>query len=316
MDKKNLRKTLYYLSLNCRLTTKKLGKYLRRSQQIASYLVRNIEEKGIIRGYRAVADPARLGLTNVIVLYNYTSFDEEKIKILHEDLIKIPSVITVDQLSQGGDLLVEYSVPNLSFFNKKHRGILYKYRSVITVGQIHVVVVKHIYQRKYLLDKPDFDEAIICGDRNIFALKVRQKKVISELHSYAKDPIIKIAAKMKLDPKTVVLLKKHLEFREIILKYTASLDYSKAGIRRGYILLETAQEDPEAINKIIMFTKTHKNIVRSTKTIGKYSLLLVTESFDPDTDVIRDIRKKFLIKNYKTIISENVMKEDYIPADI
>jgi len=306
-----LSKILYHLTLNSRTTTKSLGKRLHRSQQVASYLINQLKKKETI-SYKTVIDPSRLGLINVYGFYNYKIIDNDQIYRLLSDANQHPDIITVDNVSQGADLILEFCIPNLSYFNKQHRKILHKYKEILQVASVYVVIVKHIYERKYLVDNPSYDEVILCGDRDVFPLKDRQRLVLEALNSDAKEKLVKIADRIGIDPKTVVLLKKHLEFRKIITKYTISLNYQNAGIRRRYILLQPQFDDIKDMKRLLNFAKQHPNIVEVIKIIGDHELMLVIEHIY-SVNVIADIRKHFRILSYRIIESEHLQKQFYTP---
>src|SRR5262245_41368887 len=56
------RKLLLALSRNGRCSAAALGKELRLSRQAVAERIRDLEQRGVIRGYRADIDPAALGL--------------------------------------------------------------------------------------------------------------------------------------------------------------------------------------------------------------------------------------------------------------
>lgn len=311
----NLSKLVYALSSNARLTTKKLGQLLSISQQNASYMVKSVLKKGILQNYLAVVDPARFGLINVIVLYNYKSFDKKLIDELKKDVIKNPYIVTAEDVSQGADLLLEYSIPNISFFNKKHTEFLHKHQSLIQMSNIYVVVVKHLYEKKYLVDNPSNDEVVLCGDRDVFVLNNHQKSVLKALCKNAKNPVVNIAQDLKLDSKTVVRIKKELEKQKIIVKYSIKFNCSAMDVRRRYLFIQLAKKDPEEVNKLLGFTQQHKNIVETIKVIGDHELLLVVEKKGLENRAIADLRKKFQILNYKIIESDNLFKQNYVPEE-
>jgi len=312
---KKLGKLVYALSSNARLTTKKLGQLLSVSQQNASYMVKSLLKKDILQKYLTVIDPARFGLTNVIVLYNYKSFDKRSITNLKYYLLEHPYIVTAEEVSQGADLLLEYSVPNLSFFNKKHTEFLYKYQSLLQVADIYIVVVKHLYEKKYLVNTHDYNETIVCGDRNRFMFNTNQKKVLLELNKNAKEPVINIAHKLKIDSKTVVRIKKQLEKQKIILKYSMLFNYNKLDIVKKYLFIHLVHKDPNEIKKLLEFTKQNENIVEAVKIIGDYELMLVIEKHKQSNQVVTDLRKNFQITKYKIIESDNLFKQNYIPDE-
>jgi len=262
--------------------------------------------------YKTVIDPAKLGLINIIVLYNYRTIDNDKIFSLLQEVGKHPDIIMVDNVGQGADLILEYCVPNLSYFNKQHRRLLHKYRDFLQVSNVDVVIVKHLYERKYLIDEPSTDSSIICGDRDIIPLKDTQQVVLNAFNRDAKERIVNIADVVGLDPKTIVLLKRYLEFKKIIRKYTISLDNQALGIKRWYLYVQPQFENLKDMDRLMYFTKHHPNIVEATKVIGEYELLLTIEYTDT-ANVLADIRQHFQIARYRMLESNKLSKLKYTP---
>jgi len=259
---KNISETLYLLSNDARITTKKLGQLLRKSQQNASYLVKSLDRKGIVRNYKAIVDPAMFGLVNVMVLYNYRHFDEEQEEKLLNTALVHPCITRVEEISQGADLMLEFSVPNLSYFNKQHTKLLHRFNN-IQISRIYVVIVKHLYPKKYLTTAPDYEEVVICGDRAVEHLRDKQLDVLKILHKNGRETVADMSRTLKQDPKTIVLLKRHLEERQFIMGYRAHLDYTKLGIIRSHIFIRPDHEDPDEVRKILAFCLRHKNIVKT-----------------------------------------------------
>lgn len=112
-------KILYELSKNSRITTKELGKILRTSQQSASYLIQSLIKNNQILKYYTLIDSAMFGLTNIIVLFNYTNFQLKKIEEIKQKLISNDNITMIEESSLGADLIVQYTVQNLSFLIKK-----------------------------------------------------------------------------------------------------------------------------------------------------------------------------------------------------
>ncbi len=316
MGVKKLGKVLYFLSRNSRITTKELGKLLRVSQQSASYLVQNLFQKKILQNYQTVIDPARFGLINIVVLYHYQNFESRALAKLKAHLMSHPHIVTVEEVSHGADLMVEFSVPNLSLFNKQHRELLHDYRSMLRIADIQVVIVKHLYERKYMAKSTNDSQIILSGDRDVMPLNNRQKAVLQLLHQNAKEPVINIARNLNLDSKTVVSIKKQLESKRVIRKYSILLNYPNADISRRYLLLRLDYEDSDEINKVVEYAKQHKNIVELVKIIGDYELLMVIETESLSKGVINDLRRHFSVSDYKIIESDNLLKQCYVPESL
>ncbi len=307
---------IYELSKNSRISTKKLGNSLRVSQQSASYLISSLQAKNVLQDYKCIIDPARLGLINVFVLYHFKNLDGREIATMRINLAKHPNVVAVTQVSQGSDLLLEFSVANLSLFNKKHSEILFEYKKLLQVDSIFVVIVKHIYDKKYLSKVPTREELIVCGDREITILEENELKVLKEFHLKPKQSQVAIAKQLKIDPKTVATIKKRLEKRGIIGKYSVVINNEGVGIWRGLIFAEFDFDSPKDISKLLEFCLQHKNIVEAIKLIGPYSILIIIEESSFSGKALRDLRENFKVSNYRIIQSDKIIKEKSLPASI
>lgn len=306
-------KLLYLLSENCRITSKELSKTLKISQQSASYTVLNLLKKRKILKYQTLIDPAKFGLINTIVFFRYTNFDNTTIQQIKKYLKENQYITRIENVTQGADLMVEYCVPNLSLFNKQNREFLHEFTKSIRMSDIYVVIVKHIYNRKFLMRNPTPTEAILSGDRDLVNLSNHQIKVLEGLRNNPKESILQISKKVKLDPKTVIKIKKYLEKQRIIRKYSSVFNYNSLDINRKHVLIQLDYEKPNDIKKFIEYAKNHKNIISVIKTLGDYEMFITIERTDPERSVMNDLRKEFKISDYKIIPSEGIIKKDYIP---
>ena len=72
---KKIKRALFEISKNSRITTKNLSKQIKTSQQSASYLMKQLKKKKLLTGFTTIADPAKLGYTNVVVGFNFRDFN-------------------------------------------------------------------------------------------------------------------------------------------------------------------------------------------------------------------------------------------------
>lgn len=317
MDANKLSRLLFFLSKNARYSTKELGRLLNISQQTASYTLQKLEKEKLIRNYQLVADPAKFGLINVILLLDYQNFDQKTITAIKKHLKQEPNVTRVEEVSQGADLLVEYCVPNLSYFNKQHKDFLYEFKNTIKVREAHVVIVKHHYTKNYLHKRyPDNHQAIISGDRDRIKLNNKQEAVLKELLQNPKASITTIAHKIALDPKTTTNIKKWLKKNKIIRRYSILFDYEAMDITREYLFINLSYEGEQEEKRFLEFCKQHKNIVAVTKIIGEYDLFVTTEKMEKNKPIINELRKNFTVRNYRIISSDNITKYDFLPSNL
>lgn len=310
---KQLKKALFELSKNSRIRVKKLSNRIRKSQQSTSYMKKNLERKKLVLDYNTIIDPAKFGLINTIVFFNYKNFNSKNIKQIIEYLENNEYATYIEELSQGADLMVEYCVPNLSLFNKENRKLVHKFKTELQMLNIYPVVVKHLYSKKYLNPRKKIWEAILSGDRDPLDLNENSKKVLSALKETPQEKIIRLAKDADLDPRTLIKIKKELESKKIIRGYSVDFNYTKLNIKKTYVLLQLTYSDKNEITKFLEFTKQHRNTVQLIKLIGKYELLLVLESEKKDHSILNDFREAFHFHDYKILEGKDTLKNTYIP---
>jgi len=309
--KEKTKKLLFEYSRNSRITTKELGKKIRTSQQSASYLKNQLISKKIIQS-TAIIDAVKLGFINVLVGFNFIKTDYETKRELINELKQKESIIQIEEGKEGIDLLVEYSVHNLSAFNKINIEIVTKYQEKLRSVFVLPIIVNHEYSLNYLSRKFDSNDLVLSGDRVIRKLSDNELKVLTEISNYPSKSLIDISDSIKLPVKTVINLKKSLEKKFIIKGYGSSLDHIKLHINRQIIFLRFTPESMKDIDEFHLFTQNNKNIIKFTKTIGEYQIIIVAESLR-DLEVIKDIRANFPIEKYFIVKPEKIHKKRYLP---
>src|SRR3989344_4737647 len=176
MNKKT-RKLIFTLSTNARITTKALGQLLRTSQQSVSYQIKQLLAKKLLLGYVVLADPAMLGLVNVLVGFNLLDQSQKAKKTILDKFLTHKDIIAVYEGDQGIDLLVEFCTSNMSAFNKQYHELIHDHHTLVETRFIYPVIVKHRYLKNYLINKPDTADIILCGDRRKQQLSTEERTV-------------------------------------------------------------------------------------------------------------------------------------------
>ena len=309
-------KLLYEVSKNSRITTKELGKILRTSQQSASYLIQSMIKNKQILNFYTLVDSAMFGLTNIIVLFNYTNFDKRNIEKIKKNLLNNEIVTMVEESNLGADLIVQYTVQNLSNFNKEKQDFLHEFKNDIKQIAIYPIIVKHIYTRKYLYPKNQTKEWVLSGDRNIINFSDKEKKIIKELKKNSKISIIEIAKKTSLDPKTIIQIKKNLEIKNVIKQYSININHKELGIERERYLIKLETDEKSEINRFLSFCNLHKNILTTIKIIGNYEFIITVERFKEENEILPEIRKNFKVQDYQLFNIFEVIKSQTIPDHV
>jgi len=297
-----IRNLIFTVSKNSRVSTKELGKAMHTSQQSASYLLKQLEKKKTMR-YTAVVDAVKLGFTNVLVGVDYVNFEPEQKNMVIEMLKNTPTIISIKEGGVGVDLLIEYSAPNLSAFNKTHTEIMQKLK--VETRFVFPIIVKHKFTKKYLVRKEDLKDLILCGDRKIQLLTIREWKVLRALVERPEATLTSLAQETKISIKTLVSVKKKLEQRNVIKGYSAVFNHVE--INQYLLFLKLRY-----IDRLVQYSKSNKNIIEATKVIGTYDLVLTVEELKK-TQVLQDIRNNFSIEEYFVVEVNQTIKETYLP---
>ena len=113
------RKILAELQNNGRLTVTELADRVRLSVSPCQRRLRRLESDGIIRGYRAVIDPAALGLNfEVLVHVTMDREDANTIAKFEEALANVTAVTHAERLFGDPDYLVRVGTADLAAYQK------------------------------------------------------------------------------------------------------------------------------------------------------------------------------------------------------
>jgi len=251
-------------------------------------------------------------LQEINVLVGFDFLNPSLKREIIEELKEIPAITSIEEGKEGVDLIVEYTIPNLSSFNKIHSELIYGFYKKLRTTFVFPLIVSHEYYKNYLSRKFHDSDIILFGDRILRELSENEKKVLDELVDYPAKTLIDISDSLDLPVKTVVRLKRSLERKYIIKGYSSILNHLKLEINRKIIFLRFSSEGIGETDKFYEFTRNNKNIIKFMKIIGEYQLVIYVESLK-EIEIIKDIRASFPIESYLIIKSEKIHKKTYLP---
>ncbi|MBU0758377.1 MAG: Lrp/AsnC family transcriptional regulator [Nanoarchaeota archaeon] len=310
MNKKT-KKILFELSRNSRIPTNLLAKKLKSSPQSTSYLVNQLEKKKVIN-YETIADAVKLGYTNVLVGFNYTSFEHADIKKVMSSLEKDKQVISILEGTRGVDILAEYCHRNLSAFNKELEEFLTSFSKIIDTRFMQPVIVKHHFPRKYLVPNCDKTDLVHCGDRELEVLSENEDRILKGIAMNPKASLTALSRITGISTKAITTVKKNLEKRNIVRGYTCSIGLKKSGIRKEIIFLRLTGRGVNRMRQVVEYAQQSQNIIGLIKIIGYYHIMLNVESLN-EIDVLSNIRSNLPIEAYLSVPIKSVIRERYIP---
>ncbi|GAX57224.1 Lrp/AsnC family transcriptional regulator [Streptomyces olivochromogenes] len=137
------RKILTELQLDGRLTVTELAARVKLSISPCHRRLRDLEREGAIRGYRAVVDPAAVGLNfEALVFVTLGWEDRDTVSSFEEAVAAVPHVIQAQRLFGEPDYLLRVATADLSAFQR-----LYDQRLATLPGVQRLtstLVMKHV----------------------------------------------------------------------------------------------------------------------------------------------------------------------------
>ncbi|WP_326633570.1 MULTISPECIES: Lrp/AsnC family transcriptional regulator [unclassified Streptomyces] len=137
------RKILTELQLDGRLTVTELAARVQLSVSPCHRRVRDLEREGAIRGYRAVVDPAAVGLNfEALVFATLRWEDRDTVTAFEEAVTAIPNVIQAQRLFGEPDYLVRVSTTDLAAYQQLYDQQLARLPGVQRLTS--TLVMKHV----------------------------------------------------------------------------------------------------------------------------------------------------------------------------
>ena len=119
------RKIVAALATEGRLTNVELANRVGLSPSACTRRVQALEAASVIRGYRAMLDPAELGLgINIFVEITLERQNDDTLKAFETALAKCPNVLSCHLMSGSSDYLIHIVAHDLSDFERLHANVL------------------------------------------------------------------------------------------------------------------------------------------------------------------------------------------------
>ena len=148
-------------------------------------------------------------------------------------------------------------------------------------------------------------------------LDQKDKKILEQLQTNARQSIAEIAKKTKLPRDVVVYRIKKLENSKVIRSHHTHLNPSKLGYPLYvYAMFTCYNIKPEEETKFINYLKSLKNIIYVAKTSGKYDFTIgvCAKDYHEFDETVRQIRQKFtdVIKDIEALPTIQEYKYDWM----
>lgn len=311
------RKLLAELDLNARIGTTSLGRKIGLSQEGTHYRMQRLEEKGIVKGYAALLNFAKLGYTGYGVYARFHNVTGEQKQQVIEELKSNSNIYWLAEFGGKYDIAFAILAENIVRFNELYTEITTKHNEHLKDLTVAVRVELVQFPRKYLLDQqadkfPRFGKQIEQEEADDLDIRIMQ-----HLAADARTPVLQLAQQIGKPVSTVSNRIKALENRDIIQGYSALINCYAYGYHAFQLFLSTQNLTKENKKRLYGYCQEHENIIFYIETVGKWNFEVIyeVESQKEFQELLIDIRSRFadIIQDVESIVlfDHNVKYNQY-----
>ncbi|MFH1917977.1 MAG: winged helix-turn-helix transcriptional regulator [Nanoarchaeota archaeon] len=309
------RKILSELDKDARQTLNQIAKKVGKSKQLINYRIKNLEQRGVIKGYNAIIDYSKLGFLSFRVYIKLKGIAPKKQEEFVDFLKKQKEVWWLMSVENICDIAYATFVEDVyEFYGYLEK--LSKYNKYIQSKE--VVIYSHIRQfsKSYILDKISSREEYLVGASKKDKFDKVDLKLLELISENARISLIDLASKLKMAPQSVTYRLKNLEKKEIVKGYRVNLDLDKLGFKDYKIYLRLINNS--RMKDLEDFCKSNKSIVTTNKTIGgaDFEIELQLNDLEEFHKILDKLREKFsdIIDSYKYGVARKEIKMVYFPS--
>jgi len=312
------RRILNELDKNARQSNSEIAKKVGLKKNIVNYRIKQLEKKQIIKEYYTLIDSSKLGYYFFRIYIKLQNINPEKEQEFKEYLAKKQEITWIGTLTSKWDVLLGIHTLSLHKFREVWVDILNYSRLIIQDYNISILVDYVHYRKAYLMNEKKDTSGLswtISSGLEKENFDDTDLKVIKQILTNARMPIIDIAKKLNLSATTIVYRLKQLEKKQIIKEYRANINYEILGYE--YYKTDIHLNDLSIIPQLEEFAKTNPNIVYVDKTIGgsDFEFDVEVKNLDEFLKIINTLLKKFSdkIRSYTYIRFLKYDKISYLP---
>ena len=314
------KKICYQLDINARQSLQQLAKKIGLSKQVISYRIKNLIEKGVIKGFYTILDANKLGFITFKVYVKMKDFTLEKEKEFIDYLTKHKAVAWVVMSNGYWDYNMVYFGRNLVEFNNYFQEFLQKFRDYVDDKEVSQVVEAYQFRRAYILGEKEDDtkfDSMNSPTPPKWQGDDIDWEILKILAPNAKAELLEIGEKVNLSPKAVSIRIKRMIDKGIIQSFRAQFDISLLGFDYFKVFLNVKNFDKQKENTLFTWLKYQPNIVYVTKAIGKsdYEFEMQAKGREEFHQVLNEFREKFkgIISTVESLHYQKEYKFLYLP---
>ena len=300
LDKKD-KAILYQLDLNSRQSFQQIAKKVRLSREVVQYRIRQLEKKGVIRGYQTLIDTSKLGYLNCRFFIKFQQDTPEEENQIIEYYKNHPRFWWVDSPEGFRDLGIACWVKDMYEFFEIKEDLVKRFGKYIHDLNIAIYSKFYIYKRAYLTNKKADDEPVkVMFFPEKAEFDDKDVQILRLIAPNARMSSVDISKKTGISITNVNYRIKKMIENGIIKDFRVILDLQKIGYY--WYKIEMQLNDLNIKKSMFEYFHQHPNIVYAYETISDNDIEVEMEvqSYEEFRKILNEIRKLFgkYIKNY------------------
>lgn len=320
MEKLDLkdRKILYELDINSRQSFHQIAKKAGLSKDSIIYRINKFKKSGLIKRFHTVIDVGKLGFISFRLYLKLRNINPKKEKQIIDFLKKQDIVTWLVSIDGDYDIGAWILTKTISEMNGLWKNLLRKYSNYISKRNLTIFTRVSYFPRVYILNrKENTDEYIFITEPNEIKLDLINMEILRLLAKNSRIPVIDIAEKLKITPKTVSSRIKLLEEKKVIVGYRAMFDLDKLGEQYFKLFIRTSNITDEKEKDFRNFIRKHPRVIYDNHVLGgeDFEIEVQVRSLKEIREFINKLKEKFsdIIREYHTMLFYKEHKFVFFP---
>ncbi len=306
----NDRKILSSIEADARIPISELARKTRISRIVAEYRLKQLEKKGIIRGYYCLLDPSQFSLTVWKLWVSLRSTSQSQREDFFRYIEKHPQVWWYAECAGIYDAVICVLAKDPHEFNHYFNTLQDKYGKIITNSAILINVSFEYHTRGFLLKRESrliessFLEKPTATKISDAAFAVLRLLSLNSRMSYAE-----LSKRTKRNAKTIKKLIADLKSSGVIVYFRPSINTVKIGYESYKVLLYLHNPRGGILPSVVHWCRIHPNIMAIISCVGPWQLELEVEidTFRNLMILLTELKDRFsdIVRGYETLLVTN-----------
>jgi len=287
------RRLLYELDRDASLPLSALARRLRKSKQFVLFRKERLEREGVITGYTAIVDMAKLGFMSFRIYLKFRQTTQRDAAGMVEFIKSLPNVWTITMLHGKWDLAIFIGAKDAGDVHAIWNPIMRKYKEKIEGYNFALYAPIYNFSRAFFMGRET--EAITreYGVGKPERVDEADWKIIRAYAPNARQSALQVAEKTGLSPETVRKRIAALEKRKVIIGYKIGMDIGKIGYTSYRLDFELLSQ--KRWKELFEYCRQHPKIYQVQQTVGHmdFETEVVVKDLQELLGIIEEFKAKF-----------------------